>query len=236
MSEERARPFSAIDATTDRAVREVGDVETPDELVEGEDAAVERDELQHGHGQDGPLRAEVDLKVVAVAEAAQALLRGVRVDTDLRRAEVAGLLPPCGGRKGAADLGPKPHKPALARRAGPVVEDQLLVGLETALLVLVEEAVRERWRKAEGVRDVAEEAEHAACHGEGGGLVGEDDHDVRGSAEHLGDGYERAPEGVAEDNAEAEDERAKAALVRVRADDAEIVARVRPGDDECPSR
>jgi hypothetical protein len=49
--------------------------------MKGEDAAVERDELEHGHGQDGPLRSEVDSKVVAVAEAAQALFRGVRVDT-----------------------------------------------------------------------------------------------------------------------------------------------------------
>jgi hypothetical protein len=41
--------------------------------MKGEDAAVERDELEQGHGQNSPLWGEVDAKVVAVAEAAQAL-------------------------------------------------------------------------------------------------------------------------------------------------------------------
>jgi hypothetical protein len=41
--------------------------------MKGGDAAVERDELEHGNGQNGPLQGEVNAKVVAVAEATQAL-------------------------------------------------------------------------------------------------------------------------------------------------------------------
>jgi hypothetical protein len=72
-------------------------------------------------------------------------------------------------------------------------------------------------------------------HREGRWFVGEYCHDVHGRAEHLGYRHERAAESVAEDDAKAKDEHAEAALVGIGTDDAEVVAHVRPGDDEHPT-
>jgi hypothetical protein len=86
------------------------------------------------------MQGEAELEEVAVAEGAEALFGGIRVDADLCEADVAGAAGVDRRREGPSDLSPEDPEPALASRYGGLTGPDEGVGLLAALGCLALEA------------------------------------------------------------------------------------------------